>query len=95
MTKFKLKEKLRISATIDEQVDMSSLESGTMLYSYNYDTMLLIVDDVQFGRVIIDLSDSTTVGDIEGDTFEETLAQYEKDFGPFYTVGRAKLTFKV
>jgi hypothetical protein len=95
MTDLKIKEKISVGLPTCTARDIDEIKVGDMFYSYEYDTLLLIADDTEFGRVIVDLTDATIAGLISEDTFEEIFAHYEINYGPFYLVDKAKIKFKV
>ncbi len=90
MTKLKIKEKFTQSEETD--IEVSSLKDGDMLYSYNFDTMLMIVEDYGILHVI-DLTDATLID--PDDEFETVFNSYNDRFGPFCMVDKAKITFTV
>lgn len=95
MTKLKIEEKMSTDFIAFTELDIDEIKVGNMFYSYEYDTLLMIIDDTEFGRVVVDITDNTTAGIISQDGFEEIFQQYERDFGPFYLVDKAKIKFKV
>lgn len=95
MTDLKIKQKIGVGLRSCAAKDTDKIKVGDMFYSYEYDTLLIIADDTEFGRVIVDLTDATLPGLISEETFEEIFARYERRYGPFYLVDKAKIKFKV
>lgn len=96
MTKLKIKEKMAGFAVPVNSDD--DLQTGTFIYSYNWDMLLLVIesnedgDEIQYG--LLDLSSGELLL-LEGVCFEENLKDCIHQFGPFYIVDKAKITFTV
>lgn len=91
MTKLKIKEKTKQAKEVEITAD--HLNDGDMLYSYNVDTLLLVVE--QDGDLkLIDITDARLV-DNSVDDFEHMFKSYNDSYGPFYVVDKAKITFTV
>lgn len=94
MTKLKIKEKINFSTDTPE-IYANCLESGDMLYSYEYDILLLVMENENSDFFLFNLTDSKILNDDGFDYFNEVFEHYNKRFGPFYPVTKAKITFKV
>jgi hypothetical protein len=92
MTKLKIKEDTSREL---KELDVSELKSGDMLYSYEYDTLVMIVDTPDGLNCLVDLSDSQIVSEDDHETFDSLLEYYNDNFGPFFLVRKAKINFKI
>lgn len=86
MTKIKIKE-----GNAKFHLDPHDLKAGDMLYSPDWDTLILIVEnDGDFN--IVDLSDNEIVSSTGFSCFEEIFNDYTDNYGPFGIVKKAKIT---
>lgn len=102
MTKLKIKEKINKSEIIQETLPADDLESGNLLYSYNYDMILLVMEnqvhEEDFTRYgVVNVANGELMNSLypDAENFEDVVQACIDDFGPFYLVDKAKITFKV
>lgn len=93
MTKLKIIEK--ISDPVSGKFDISDLAGGDMLYSYDCDTLIMIVDLGTDQLMIVDFAEGNLVEEDEDALFEDVFNKYNHLYGPFFMVSKAKITFKV
>lgn len=97
MTDLKIKEKVNWNSGEAIKSD-TNLETGTLLYSYNFDMLIMVVEatdgdgESDFG--LVNLSNGAILNDDE-EYFEDNLQSVIDRFGPLYLVNKAKIKFKV
>lgn len=94
MTKLKIKEDVGSGKSVDENYPFDEIENGDMFYNYNMDWLVLIVyTDCEYR--LIELTGGTQVEEHPGEDFDNLFSRLTEEYGEWYPVRKAKLTFKV